>query len=172
MKDRESPRWNEVKVHNQDDNVEEEIDDSEIQTSIRLSRGAKTRFQLNQEEGEFEGKLTKVGKASEKEKNRCWIKCASNKRFKIQSLDMKNAYFQGTKINRTVEPPADHKREGKIWLLLKNVYGTNDGVRSFFLSMNETKLGGKQVTGDKALCTFHSEKRRLMGLIGLHVDNL
>ena len=61
---------------------------------------------------------------------------------------------------------------GKIWLLLKNVYGTNDGVRSFFLSMNETKLGGKQVTGDKALCTFHSEKRRLMGLIGLHVDNL
>ena len=69
MKDRESPRWDEVKVHNQDDNVEEEIDDFEIQTSIRLSREAKTRFQLNQEEGEFEGKVTKVGKASEKEKN-------------------------------------------------------------------------------------------------------
>ena len=97
---------------------------------------------------------------------------ASYERFKIQSVDVKNAYLQGTKINRTVEPSANYKREGKIWLLLKNVYGTNDGVRSFFLSMNETKLGGKQVTGDKALCTFHSEKRRLMGLIGLHVDNL
>ena len=94
--------------------------------------------------------------------------------FKIQSLDVKNAYLQVTKINRTVfvEPPADYKKEEKIWLLLKNVYGTNDGVRSFFLSMNKTKLGGKQVTGDKALCTFHSEKRSLMGLIGLHVNIL
>ena len=100
----------------------------------------------------------------------------SNERFEIRSLDFKNAYLQGSKIGRTVyiEPPSDYKKEGKIWLILRNVYGTNDSTRSFYLSMNETlkKLGGKQVAGDEALYTFHNEKGKLIGMVGLHVNNL
>ena len=86
----------------------------------------------------------------------------SNKDFKIRLLDVKNTYIQGSKIGRTifVEPPSDYKKEGKIWILKKNVYGTNDGTRSFYLSMDKTlkKLGGKQVTGDNAFYTFHNKK--------------
>ena len=100
----------------------------------------------------------------------------SNERFEIRSLDFKYAYLQGSKIGRTVyiEPPSDYKKEGKIWLILRNVYGTNDSARTFYLSMNETlkKLGGKQVAGDEALYTFHNEKGKLIGMVGLHVDDL
>ena len=86
----------------------------------------------------------------------------SNKDFEIRSLDVKNAYLQGSKIGRTmfVEPSSDYKKEGKIWILKKNVYGTNDSARSFYLSMDETLkiLGGKQVTDDDTFYTFQTKK--------------
>ena len=58
----------------------------------------------------------------------------SNERFEIRSLDFKNAYLQGSKIGRTVyiEPPSDYKKEGKIWLILRNVYGTNDSTTNWY----------------------------------------
>ena len=33
------------------------------------------------------------------------------------------------------------------------------------------KLGGKLVTGEEALYTFHDKNGKLYGLIGLHVDD-
>ena len=59
------PRWNHEQ-RQQERRNNEEIDNSQIQTLIRPRRGAKIRFQ---EEGEFEGKVTRVGKASGKERN-------------------------------------------------------------------------------------------------------
>ena len=52
-----------------------------------------------------------------KESLKLMMAIAANEGFEIQSLDVKNAYLQGSKIDRTVfvEPPADYKKEGKIF---------------------------------------------------------
>ena len=110
-----------------------------------------------------------------KESLKMMMSIAANEGWKIQSLDVKNAYLQGKKINREVfvQPPADYAKPGKLWKLLKNVYGTYDGARSFFLSMDESlkELKCQQVTGDDALYIFHY-KGKLAGILGLHVDDI
>ena len=111
-----------------------------------------------------------------KESLKILMSIAANEGFEIQSLDVKNAFLQGKPIEREVfvEPPADYKKPGKIWRLKKNVYGTDDGTRSFYLSMDESlkKLNCKQITGDNALYAFHGENNRLHGVLGMHVDDL
>ena len=70
---------------------------------------------------------------------------AANEEFTLRSLDITNAYLQGKEIDREVfvEPPADYKKPGKIWLLKKTVYQAFDGSRNFYMSVDETlrKLG-------------------------------
>ena len=110
-----------------------------------------------------------------KESLKLLMSIAANEGFEVQSLDVKNAFLQGKKIEREVfvEPPSDYKKPGIIWKLLKNVYGTDDGTRSFYLSMDESlkNLQCKQITGDNALYAFH-DGNKLHGLIGMHVDDL
>ena len=111
-----------------------------------------------------------------KESLKILISIATNEDFEIRSLDVKNAFLQGKPIEREVyvEPPADYKKPGKIWRLKKNVYGTDDGTRSFYLSMDESlkKLNCKQITGDSALYTYHGKNNKLQGVLGMHVDDL
>ena len=40
---------------------------------VRPKKGDKIKFNLIEEEGNFEGRVTKVGKASGKDKHRCWV---------------------------------------------------------------------------------------------------
>ena len=100
--------------------------------------------------------------------------CA-NEEFEMQSLDVKNAYLQGREIEREVyvEPPADCKVPGMIWRLKKTVYGTYDGARSFYMSVDDTltKLGCVKIIGDEALYAWYNEEKKLGGLVGVHVDD-
>ena len=109
-----------------------------------------------------------------KESLKTMMAIAANEKFTTKCMDITNAYLQGKEITRDVfvEPPSDYKKEGKIWKLKKTVYGTYDGSRNFYLSVDETlrKLGCKKVTGEEALYTFHDENGRLAGMVGIHVD--
>ena len=56
---------------------------------------------------------------------------AASKGWTIKSGDVKNAYLQGTPLERDVymEPPMEGSTSGKIWKLKKAVYGMNDAGR-------------------------------------------
>ena len=71
-----------------------------------------------------------------------------------------------------VRPPDDVKKEGKIWKLLKPLYGLDDVSRKFYLKVKETlkELGLKTLPGDDA---FYYENRdgNLLGVNLSHVDD-
>ena len=69
--------------------MEEEFDVSKIQTIIQPRRVARIKFQLSQEEGKFEGKVTQVGKQGGKDKNHCWVKVGEELRSFDFSKDVK-----------------------------------------------------------------------------------
>ena len=76
-RDKEEPSQEERKSEeglSQEERRKKEFDKSEIKTKVRPKRGARIQFQLDQEEGDFEGRVTNVGKPTGKDKNRCWIK--------------------------------------------------------------------------------------------------
>ena len=90
-----------------------------------------------------------------KESMKTMISIAANEGWKVRALDVTNAYLQAKPVDRDifVEPPKDLKKPGVIWKLLKSVYGTFDGSRNFYLSVDEEirQLGGKLITGEEAL---------------------
>ena len=68
-------------------------------------------------------------------------------------MDIRAAFLQAKKLDREVfvRPPDDIKKEGKIWKLLKPLYGLDDASRKFYLKVKETlqELGLKTLPGDE-----------------------
>merc|ERR1712002_599474 len=97
-----------------------------------------------------------------------------NQNFRVVSMDIRAAFLQAKKLNREVfvRLPDDIKKEGKIWKLLKPLYGLDESSRKFYLKVKETlqELGLKTLPGDGA---FHYENRNslLMGMNWSHVDD-
>ena len=58
-----------------------------------------------------------------------FLTAASNKR-EIKSLDIKEAFLQGDKIERDVflRPPGDVCPENEVWKLKRCIYRLNDGL--------------------------------------------
>ena len=89
-------------------------------------------------------------------------------------MDISVAFLQAKKLDREVfvRPPDDIKKEGKIWKLLKPLYGLDDASRKFYLKVKETlqELGLKTLPGDDA---FYFENRNgvLLGMNLSHVDD-
>ena len=59
----------------------------------------------------------------------------------------------------------------------KTVYGTYDGIRGFYKSIDEDlrRMGGIRITGEEAIYAFYEKEDgdcRLVGLVWLHVDEL
>ena len=100
---------------------------------------------------------------------------SANEGFTTINLDATNAFLQGKEITCEVfaEPPKEMKRQGILWRLKKSCYGLYDGSRNWFLAVKDEleNLGCKQVTGDEAFFTKHSQDNKLEGLLCLHVDD-
>ena len=64
---------------------------------------------------------------------------AANCEFKVVSIDIRAVFLQAKKLDREVfvRPPDDIKKEGKIWKLLKPLYGLDDASRKFYLQVKE-----------------------------------
>ena len=99
---------------------------------------------------------------------------AANQNFKVVSMDIRAGFLQAKKLDREVfvRPSDDIKKEGKIWKLLKPLYGLDDASRKFYLKVKETvqEFRLKTLPGDD---TFYYENRngKLMGLNLSHVDD-
>merc|ERR1712240_227341 len=102
------------------------------------------------------------------------VALAANQNFRVVSMDIRAAFLQAKKLDGEVfvRPPDDIKKEGKIWKLLKPLYGFDDVSRKFYLKVKETlkSLRLKTLPGDDA---FYYENRNgvLMGLNMSHVDD-
>ena len=109
-----------------------------------------------------------------KESFKLLMALAANQNFRVVSIDIRAAFLQAKKLDREVfvRPPDDIKKEGKIWKLLKPLYGLDDASRKFYLKVKETlqELGLKTLPGDDA---FYFENRNgvLLGMNLSHVDD-
>merc|ERR1712002_481627 len=99
---------------------------------------------------------------------------SANFSFKMVSMDIRATFLQAKTLDREVfvRPPKDIENEGKIWKLLKPLYGLDDASRKFYLKVKETlqKLRLKTLPGDDAVYYEH-KNGKLMGLILSHVDD-
>jgi len=98
----------------------------------------------------------------------------ASRRWNLNSIDIKTAFLQGNKLERTVivKPPREAKTE-KLWLLKKCIYGLADASRYWYLKVKEelSKLGGKPSLLDQGIFYFY-KANKLIGVILLFVDDL
>ena len=99
---------------------------------------------------------------------------AANNEFKLVSMDIRAAFLQAKTLDREVymKPPEDIRKQGKIWKLLKPLYGLDDASRKFWLKVKETliKLGLKTLPGDEAFY-YENKNGKLLGAVLSHVDD-
>ena len=95
-------------------------------------------------------------------------------KWDLKSLDIKSAFLQGKKMERTVflKPPKEASTN-KIWLLQKCVYGLSDASRFWYLRVREEiiKLDGEVSALDQGLFLFF-ENNELQGIISCFVDDM
>ena len=97
---------------------------------------------------------------------------ASN-HWKIRTLDIKTAFFQGQKVDREIylKPPIEAGTD-KLWKLQTTVYGLNDAARAWYLRVKEESIKVKAVMSkfDEAVF-FWRVDCKLHGILACHVDD-
>ena len=100
-----------------------------------------------------------------RESMKIFFAVAANEEFSLRSIDIKAAFLQAKDLDWKVylEPPKDIKKEGKLWLLKKPLYGLNDASRKFWLKVKQVfeDIGLKRLEGDEAFYFKHDEKVNL-----------
>ena len=94
--------------------------------------------------------------------------------WKCCTIDIKSAFLQGNKIERTVflRPPKEFNY-GHLWKLKKNVYGLNDAARAWYSRLKDVLLflGMKIRRLDPALF-FWWHGNVFSGVMCVHVDDI
>ena len=105
---------------------------------------------------------------------RLFLAIAVSKKWSLECTDIKSAFLQGMALLRKVyvEPPAEIKEPGIIWLLKKCMYGLQDAPRQWFLNVVEVLLaiGCKQLGLDMSVFVY-VKNGVLEGVILVHVDD-
>ena len=93
----------------------------------------------------------------------------------LHSADVTAAFLQAQKLNREilVKPPKQADMEGKLWYLLKPMYGLGDASRLWYLTIKDHLLeaGCKMLDTDQAVFYYHHEDK-LHGMLTMHVDDI
>ena len=78
--------------------------------------------------------------------------------WKVESSDVTAAFLQGEKLTRDVfvVPPSEVQEDGKLWKLVKPVYGLDDACRNFYLKAAQKliEFGCKRSKYDSALFLY------------------
>ena len=106
---------------------------------------------------------------------RLFLAISNIRKFKLKALDVKRAFLQSNQIQRTVlvRPPKEFRKNNEIvWKLNKYVYGLNDAVRGWFITVRKVllNLGFESVKIDNFTFVYHAEKQ-LHGFIIVNVDH-
>ena len=94
--------------------------------------------------------------------------------FDLRAIDICAAFLQAEALNREVfiRPPKDVSKDGKVWKLLKPIYGLEDASRKFWLTVRRIfrDEGLVPITGDEAFY-IKRENDNLVGCVITHVDD-
>ena len=138
-----------------------------------LKVNIKARLCLRGDEGEDRPRSDSP--TASKEMVKTVLAVAANEGWRVESLDAKAAFLQGSELERDVyvEPPKELKREGEIWLLNRAGYGLYDSARLWYLEIVEQleKHGMRHVIGDEAVF-YYRVNDKTEGVLLLHVDDL
>ncbi len=87
--------------------------------------------------------------------------------WKIETLDVVAAFLQADPIERDVwvKPPADIRKTGIVWRLLKPMYGLEDSSRQWYITLKNSleDLGCVLSKLDKCVFCFYGQGNALQG---------
>ena len=100
---------------------------------------------------------------------------AASKSWEITATDIKSAFLQGSDLTRDVfvKPPREANMPGKLWKLKKCLYGLKDASRAWYekVAAKLEAAGFKRSVYDAGLFFLHDKHGKLIGIVGLHVDD-
>ena len=118
--------------------------------------------------------IQKNSPTCDKQSLRLILSIIAQKKWKINSIDIKTAFLQGERIQREVflKPPKEANAPGKLWKLNKCVYGLADASLMWYERVKKTLLecGGKVSNVDPAIFYWH-DTNGLAGILAVHVDD-
>lgn len=105
---------------------------------------------------------------------------AASKHWPLRSLDARNAYFQGEKMDRDVwvRPPAGYDlpgvEKGSLIKADQSIYGFTDGARKLWLRVKKvfTGLGAKCSLNESAFFYLRDRENKLIAVFLLHIDDV
>ena len=102
------------------------------------------------------------------------IAMAAQHGWTVKSQDVTAAFLQAKDLVREVyvQPPKEICKEGKIWKLIKPMYGLDEASYLWYETLKEFLLGSgcEQLMNDPAVFFFRTTK--LEGMLTTHVDDL
>lgn len=124
---------------------------------------------------EFNENVQKESPTCAHESLRVLLSVITNKKWKLNAMDIKTAYLQGTKLDRDIflKPPKECSSPGIIWKLNKCVYGLNDASLHWYRRVKEVMLecGGSVSKVDPSIFYWHNKDGQLVGVLACHVDD-
>ena len=143
-------------------------------TWVMTEKGSEVRARLTARGYEEEEDFPKDSPTMQRFSFRILLSLAAVHGWNIETTDIKSAFLQGSKLERTVhvKPPREAEMKGKLWLLEKCLYGLKDASRQWYkkVAAKLDALGFKRSKYDFGLF-YKLHGGRLIGLIGLHVDD-
>ena len=155
--------------------VVEDVGQTRITTTWVLTlKGHEVKARLTARGFQEEDEYPKESPTMQKYSLRTLLTIASAKGWPIETVDVKSAFLQGTRLERDVfvKPPREANALGKLWLLYKCLYGLRDASRQWYTRVENvlTKLGFEKCTYDSGLF-YLCKDGKLEALVGLHVDD-
>lgn len=114
---------------------------------------------------------------AEKRSQRVMFNVAVHADWWINTLDIKSAFLRSKEIGRVLylKPPKEVRKQGKIWLLKKPIYGLKDASRMWYLTLSEemSNLGCTQSKLDRAVFIMADKRNNEMWGVGeFHIDDM
>ena len=154
--------------------VEDEGQTRITTTWVLTLKGHEIKARLTARGFQEEDEYPKESPTMQKYSLRALLAIASAKGWPIETVDVKSAFLQGTRLERKVyvKPPRESNALNKLWLLHKCLYGLRDASRQWYTRVESvlTNLGFEKCTYDSGLF-YLIRNGQLEALVGLHVDD-
>ena len=109
-----------------------------------------------------------------KDSLRALIAVSCQKKWKVNSIDIKTAFLQGDVLDRDVfiKPPIEANCKGYLWKLNKAVYGLTDASLRWYARVKDfmCSVGGIKSALDPALFLWLADGK-VIGFVAVHIDD-
>ena len=143
-------------------------------TWVMTRKGDEARARLTARGFQEEADIPSDSPTLQKANLRTILAIAATKDWEITATDIKSAFLQGSNLEREVfvKPPKEADMKGKLWRLIKCLYGLKDASRAWYNKV-ESKLekAGFEKSYHDAGLFFLKRNGKLLGIVGIHVDD-